>query len=80
MTVKELMEKLQSYSPDTELGIESEFGISEIIGLNLKDEKFRYLSVDYGGDYHPPDSLENHEYSLSREVKGLIVFENDSAS
>ena len=80
MTVKELIEKLQGYSPDTELGIESEFGISEIIGLGLKDEKFRYLSVDYGGDYHSPASLENHEYSLSREDKGLIVFEIDSAS
>jgi len=80
MTVKELIEKLRSCSPDAELGIESEFGISEVIGLSLRDEKFRYLAVDYGGDYHPPDSLENHEYTQSRNVKGLIVFEIDSAS
>ena len=80
MTVKELIEKLRSYSPDAELGIKTEFGISEIFGLDLRDEKFRYLAVDYGGDYHSPDSLENHEYTQSRDVRGLIVFEVDSAS
>jgi len=78
MTAQELIEKLRSYSPDAELGIQTEFGISEIIGLKLCDSKVRYLSVDYGGDYHPPDSLENHEYLQSRNVKSLVMFIVDS--
>jgi len=80
MTVKELIEKLRSYSPDAELGIETEFGISEITDLSLRNEKFRYLAVDYGGDYHSPSSLENHEYTQSRDVKGLIILGVDAAS
>tara|TARA_Y100000310_G_C20367700_1_gene662004 strand:+ start:166 stop:402 length:237 start_codon:yes stop_codon:yes gene_type:complete len=78
MTVEELIEKLQKFSPDMELAVNAEFGLSEICGAEIYEETVRYLSVDYGGDYHIPTTMDGHEYSHSRDVKGLVVLKTDN--
>ena len=73
MTCEELIKKLQEYPADAELAIEDQYGLSSLFEIREHETKVRKLSVDYGGDFHTPESLENHEYKLSKPVKNLIL-------
>ena len=73
MTCEELIKKLQEFPADAELAIEDQYGLSSLFEIREHESVVRKLSVDYGGDFHSPESLENHEYNLSKPVKTLIL-------
>lgn len=73
MTCEELIKKLQGYPADAEIAIEDQFGLSSLFEIREHETVVRKLSVDYGGDFHTPESLENHEYNLSKPVKKLLL-------
>jgi hypothetical protein len=73
MTCEELIKKLQQLPLDTEIAIEDQYGLSSLLEIRPHETEVRKLSIDYGGDFHPPASLENYEYSLSIPVKNLAI-------
>ncbi len=73
MTCEELIKKLQAFPLDAEIAIEDQYGISSLFEIREHESEVRKLSIDYGGDFHPPASLENHEYKISTPVKCLLL-------
>lgn len=80
MTCEELIKKLQKFPPDAEIALEDEYGLSSLHEILEHDSEVRKLSIDYGGDFHTPASLENHEYKLSTPVKHLILLRTEAPS
>ena len=80
MTCEELIKRLQKFPPDAEIAIEDEYGISSLHEILEYETEVRKLSVDYGGDFHPPASLENHEYKISTPVRQLILLRTEAPS
>ena len=78
MTCEELIKKLQKFPPGTEIAIEDEYGLSSLYDILVHESEVRKLSIDYGGDFHTPTSLENHEYKLSTPVKQLLVLRTEA--
>ena len=79
MTCEELIKKLQKFPLDAEIAIEDEYGLSSLNEILEYETEVRKLSIDYGGDFHTPTSLENHEYKLSTPVKKLLVLRTESS-
>ena len=73
MTCEELIKKLQQLPLDAEIAIEDQYGISSLFEIRSHETEVRKLSIDYGGDFHPPASLENHEYKISTPVRQLLL-------
>lgn len=80
MTCEELIKRLQEFSPDAEIALEDEYGLSSLHDVLEYESKVRKLSIDYGGDFHSPASLENHEYKLSTPVKQLVLLRTEAPS
>ena len=78
MTCEELIKKLQKFPADSEIAISDEYGLSSLHEILEHESKVRKLSIDYGGDFHDPASLENHEYKLSTPVKCLLLFRTEA--
>jgi len=78
MTCEELIKKLQKLPPDAEIAIEDEYGLSSLNEILEYETEVRKLSIDYGGDFHTPSSLENYEYKLSTAVKRLFLLRTES--
>jgi len=79
MTCEELIKKLQQLPLDAEVAIEDQYGLSSLFEIRSHEAEVRKLSIDYGGDYHPPGSLENHEYKISTPVKHLFLLCTESS-
>jgi hypothetical protein len=73
MTCEELIKKLQGLPAAAELAIEDQYGLSSLFEIKVYEPGVRKLSVDYGGDFHIPATLENHEYNISKPVKTLLL-------
>ena len=73
MTCEELIKKLQEFPAEAELAIEDQYGLSSLFEIKVYEPTVRKLSVDYGGDFHVPETLENHEYDISKPVKTLLL-------
>ena len=73
MTCEELIKRLQKFPPDAEIAIEDEYGLSSLHEILEYESEVRKLSIDYGGDFHNPAALENHEYKLSTPIKRLLL-------
>ena len=80
MTCEELIKKLQAFPLDAEIAIEDEYGLSSLHEILEYETEVRKLSIDYGGDFHPPASLENHEYKISTPVKKLVLLRTESSN
>jgi len=79
MTCEELIKKLQACPLDAEIAIEDQYGISSLFEIREHESEVRKLSIDYGGDFHPPASLENHEYKISTPVRHLLILRTESS-
>ena len=80
MTCEELIKKLQKFPADAEIAITDEYGLSSLYEILEYETEVRKLCIDYGGDFHSPASLENHEYKLSTPVKCLLLMCTEAPS
>jgi DNA-binding ferritin-like protein (Dps family) len=73
MTVTEIVKMLEELPPNYEVAIETTHGISEVYDFEMSKERVHKLAVDYSGDYHELQELDNHEVPLANKIPGLII-------